>query len=391
MKKTLLVVSIIVASTLANAQRLETTLKVVSGKARIVVKAVGGAISGDRNNFIFSIGIPLANEAANMLAPTKLDALRLPTNPPIISTYSDAPGAGAKKYFNIFIDGDNTNPATFADNTEYELLELNWQGPIQSANISILSLPDGNPGAPAVPFQWLTYLEISGLNRATPPNLFYQSSSTSAPTNGADYTELSELVTTSLVTLPVSLYNFSGYKSGTANVLKWTTSSEMNSKGFEVMRSSQGTDYTSLGFVNSRAVNGTSNKELAYTFEDNSPLAAKKSYYRLRLVDLDARTAMSNIIIINGEKPKTMEIGGLFPNPANDKLNVIVSAPQRGNVTLAVMDINGKMISQKLINVEAGSNTVPVEISQLAKGNYLVKVVDRSSGSESTASKFVKQ
>ncbi|HEY6504401.1 MAG TPA: T9SS type A sorting domain-containing protein, partial [Chitinophagaceae bacterium] len=84
-------------------------------------------------------------------------------------------------------------------------------------------------------------------------------------------------------------------------------------------------------------------------------------------------------------------IGGIFPNPATSLVNVIIDAPRRDDVTIVVMDALGKTLKQKLVNVETGSNTVAVEISGLAAGSYLLKVVSRSSDGESTVSKFVKQ
>lgn len=190
--------------------------------------------------------------------------------------------------------------------------------------------------------------------------------------------------------MPVNFINFSGFKNGSKNVLNWTTGSEFNSDRFEVQRSADGNTYMSIGTVNTKAINGNSSTELNYTFDDNNPLAAKKSYYRIRQVDIDSRSALTNIVIISADKPKTTEITGVFPNPANDLLNVIVNTPQRANVTLAVTDMNGKVVSQKIINIETGSNTVPVEISQLAKGNYLVKVINGQANTESPVSKFVK-
>ncbi len=212
------------------------------------------------------------------------------------------------------------------------------------------------------------------------------SSTESAFDNGDQYAE-----TVQLVSLPVSLINFSGYKSGSKNVLKWTTATEQNSRGFDVQRSGDGVSYSSIGYVNSRAVNGNSTTELNYSFDDSSPLVSKKNYYRLRQVDTDSRSKLSNVVVISGDKPKIAGIGGIFPNPASQLINVIVESPQREDVTMVVMDVSGKTIKQKLVNVEMGSNTVPVEIGNLASGSYLVKVISRLSEGESAVSKFVKQ
>jgi hypothetical protein len=107
-------------------------------------------------------------------------------------------------------------------------------------------------------------------------------------------------------------------------------------------------------------------------------------------VDIDSRSKLSNIVVINGEKTNALAISGLFPNPATQLVNVIVDAPQREDVTVTVTDMLGKILSQKLVNVETGANTIPVDVSKLAQGIYLVKVMSRSSTGEPAVSWFVK-
>jgi hypothetical protein len=253
-------------------------------------------------------------------------------------------------------------------------------------------MPDGKPSAPVSNGLWFTYLELSTGQVSFADVLFYQSATTNTPTQAVDYSNgIAYFTTNNLVSVPVTLLNFSGYKSGAKNVLKWTTANESNNTGFEVLRSADGVNYSAIGFVDTRAPGGTSTTELNYTFDDNSPLGAKRSYYRLRQVDIDSRSKLSNIVVINGDKPKITGITGVFPNPANDLVNVIIDAPRRENVTVVVMDLSGRTVSQKTANIETGSNTVPVDIAGLAKGSYFVKVVSLSADSESAVSKFVKQ
>jgi hypothetical protein len=192
-----------------------------------------------------------------------------------------------------------------------------------------------------------------------------------------------------LNTLPVSLLSFGGQREGTSNRLRWTTTTEQNNRGFEVQRSADGVNYAALGFVDSRAAGGNSTTDLSYTFIDNNPAGAKY-YYRLRQVDLDNHSKFSNVIVIKGEKPVTMTIEGLYPNPANTKVNVLIGTPVRDRVSLMIVDMSGKAVLQQVFNVEAGSNTIPVDISRLSNGNFLVKLIC-SNGCEFTVSKFVKQ
>lgn len=174
-------------------------------------------------------------------------------------------------------------------------------------------------------------------------------------------------------TLPVSFLNFSGYKDGRSNQLRWATANENNNRGFEVQRSPDGINYSIVAFVNSKATSGNSSSVLHYATTDHA-VAGLRQYYRLRQVDIDNRSEFSNIIMIEGEKPSELTIHNLFPNPARSTVNVQVTSPDKNRITIVITDMAGRILIQKIVNVEAGSNTTPVDISRLSKANYMLKV-----------------
>jgi len=176
-------------------------------------------------------------------------------------------------------------------------------------------------------------------------------------------------------TLPVSLVNFSGYKDGSRNQLQWSTATEMNNRGFELQRSADGISFTTIGFMNSQSADGNSSSLLHYQFTDNTA-DGNRYYYRLRQVDLDDRSKLSSVIVINGRKPTVVQLDGVFPNPAGNIVNLKVTSPNSQLLGIAMHDMTGKIVLQKIIAVGAGSNTVPVNISQLANNYYLLKVAD---------------
>lgn len=188
--------------------------------------------------------------------------------------------------------------------------------------------------------------------------------------------------------LPIDLLSFAGQREGSINKLRWTTATEQNNRGFDVQRSLDGMNFESIGFVNSLAPGGNSSNELSYSFVDNN-VGGRKFYYRLRQLDIDGRSRLSSIVLIKGDKPVTLAIDGLYPNPANTQVNVVVAAPVRDKVTLIVVDMTGKTVLQQIVSVEAGSNTFPVDISKLTGGTYMVKMV--CNNCETAISKFVKQ
>ena len=79
-----------------------------------------------------------------------------------------------------------------------------------------------------------------------------------------------------------------------------------------------------------------------------------------------------------------------MPNPAKEKVNVILLAPGRDQVQILITDLAGKTISQQINLVEAGSNTVSLQTGRMATGTYLIQVISVNTGQRSV-SKLIKQ
>jgi len=178
-------------------------------------------------------------------------------------------------------------------------------------------------------------------------------------------------------TLPATLLSFSGYKDGIRNQLRWVTSSEINNRGFQVERSSDGQSYQSIGFVNSLAIGGNSQTLLKYSFSDAQP-AGVKQYYRLKQTDIDGRNTLSNILLIQGEKPTAFEIASVFPNPTRGQITMLLSAPTNETVNIRVMDLAGRILETRQVNVLTGNNSIPFDLSKQAKGQYLIQVGEKT-------------
>ncbi|GAB2811342.1 hypothetical protein GCM10027043_08470 [Ferruginibacter profundus] len=184
------------------------------------------------------------------------------------------------------------------------------------------------------------------------------------------------------VVLPVSIVNFSGYKDGNRNQLQWTTATENNNLGFEVQRSTDGVNFTAIGFVNSQAQGGNSTRTLNYNFTDNNP-AGSRQYYRFSQVDINNHSKLSNVVRIDGDKPLVIQVDAVFPNPAITTVNVEVNAPAKSKLTVYLVDNAGRIALQQDVTVETGKNIIPVDISKLANASYTLKVSTASGNTES--------
>ena len=180
--------------------------------------------------------------------------------------------------------------------------------------------------------------------------------------------------------LPVTLRSFSAVRNNANVLLKWETTTEENSKGFYVERNFGG-KWEMLGFVETKAINGTSNSPLIYDLIDINNNHRGITQYRLRQIDIDGKQAFSPIRSVRSKDQKGKTI--VYPNPSADgKVNVVfadVNVPR--DVTLS--DINGRIIKQW-----KGITNNNIQIDNLMTGFYTIKIIDTESG-EQTVEKIV--
>lgn len=188
--------------------------------------------------------------------------------------------------------------------------------------------------------------------------------------------------------LPVTLVDFKAERKGTTNQLTWTTATEQNNAGFQVERSANGKDFTTLSFVNSKGDNGFSNATLTYAFTDETPLAGV-NYYRLKQTDKDGRFEYSKTVKVANSSLMKFEIVNVYPNPAKDQVRLILNSVASDKVSVAITDLSGKLISNQAASVKTGDNEVVLNVSALSAGSYFITVT--SGNGEKLNTKFIKQ
>ncbi len=180
--------------------------------------------------------------------------------------------------------------------------------------------------------------------------------------------------------VPVNLLNFTAQRSGKINLLSWSTSQEQNSSHFVVERSNDSRSFVAIGQVTAA---GFSNIVSNYSFTDNNPVKGI-NYYRLRSVDKDNSAKNSLIRSVRNDGIADVAI---YPNPVLDVLKVSVSADKNVTGEIQVSDVSGKVLYTKQVKIVQGNNTLPVNVSNFAKGTYLIKV---QLGDDIIVNKFTK-
>ncbi|HQU56662.1 MAG TPA: T9SS type A sorting domain-containing protein [Chitinophagaceae bacterium] len=175
-------------------------------------------------------------------------------------------------------------------------------------------------------------------------------------------------------TLPVKLDAFNAIlnQSQTKVDLTWNTAQEINASHFIVQKSNDGTNYQDIATVFAM---GNTSEQTNYAFKDDvSNDASDVIYYRLQMVDIDARYEYSKVRIIRINRQAKNEIKILtYPNPAINELRVTVPANwQNKKIVYQVFNLSGQTMLQT-INANS-SQTEILNISQLNKGMYFIKL-----------------
>ncbi|MCF2488243.1 FG-GAP-like repeat-containing protein [Dyadobacter sp. CY347] len=172
--------------------------------------------------------------------------------------------------------------------------------------------------------------------------------------------------------LPVELVDFQAVRSEHVVELEWVTSSEINSRHFEIQRSSNAKTWQTIGLVNAST---SSNAEISYQFTDGSPQGGD-NHYRLKMVDHDGTFAISRIRVVKFEAGSMQAEVKVFPNPVFEKL--FIQANNGDNVAnVQLLTMEGKTI------YKTSSLTTEIDVRGLATGMYLLRII-YSNGAETS-------
>jgi len=169
--------------------------------------------------------------------------------------------------------------------------------------------------------------------------------------------------------IPVELANFDARYVGNKVSINWATASELNTDRFEVEKAVKGNDFAKIAEVTAK---GNSQEQVNYgPVYDRDVTVGNVYVYRLKVVDFNGEFSYSD--------EREVEIGGDFwlseakPNPANDVVRFDLNGVESSNVTLTIIDVDGKVITP-IYTISGGA--LEVNLTSIASGTYtmLVKV-----------------
>lgn len=213
-------------------------------------------------------------------------------------------------------------------------------------NLHLIAPSDGDPALAGIPISGIT-TDFDGQLRDLV-----------LPYRGAD----------EATTIPVELLSFNASVESNKVTLSWTTATETNNYGFEVLRKQTNSEWEKIGFV---AGAGNSVSLNTYRYTDNNLTPGIYSY---RLKQIDYSGTYKNYDLTETVKigvPEKFELMQNYPNPFNPGTVINYQLTVNSKVTIKVYDIIGKEVAT-LVNEEkpAGYHSVEFKADGLSSGVY---------------------
>ena len=181
------------------------------------------------------------------------------------------------------------------------------------------------------------------------------------------------------VALPIDLVSFDVKIEKGVSLIKWSTATEISNEGFEIQRSVDGKSYRKLAWINGQ---GNSNELLDYNFEDSSIQPNTHYYYRLKQIDYDGRSSLSDVVSVISTDGQGIILHDIAPNPvSSDELSLNVSSGIEEQLTLNIFDALGRLVQEQIVNVTEGTNTINLNVEALSNGSYFLKLNGKNNSS----------
>ena len=291
------------------------------------------------NGFGANSTIPAGKVGINISLPTSIEYIAFPENA------SNVTGTIANKF-----------------TWSYDISTRNFFG------ITNQSLPAGNSGT--------IVITVKGNIATMTPRISNANIQRIDPSFYPNENTLNNILNASLAVAPggvvsVGLLDFNATAKDNRTVTTdWQTSSELNTKNFEVEFSTDGLKFSTIGTVTAA---GNSSTPRSYNFIHTKPINGI-NYYRLKQFDLDGSFKYS---VIRKVKFGSASLIYAMPNPTHDRVTIISGAGGKVE-SVGIYTADGRKM-QQINNYTYGSN---IDMSRFAPATYMIRITDKDGATE---------
>lgn len=168
--------------------------------------------------------------------------------------------------------------------------------------------------------------------------------------------------------LPVNFVSFNVSKVNNSSIaINWSTSDEVNNSHFEIQRSTDGVNWSSIAIVVP-----FEDASIAHLYKYQDKFSFNGAiYYRIRQVDFDGKSTYSNVKMIGDAKP---DMQAQIYVSASKTVTIDLENSTEGNVTIRLISMNGMVVNKKITN-QAGQK-ISLNAYNALSGAYVVQVTD---------------
>jgi hypothetical protein len=166
-----------------------------------------------------------------------------------------------------------------------------------------------------------------------------------------------------------------GFTEKGSNSINWFfENSILPSSHFVVQKSSDGVNFETLSEVYAKE------NVSRYTQTDKHP--SSTNYYKIIAVDFNGNITSSNTVILKQEKG-SFAVNSIYPNPAQNELNLVVELYERTPIKVAIYNTLGEIVY--INTIEKSSSTV-IDTQNIESGIYFLML---SSGNDIQKHKLI--
>ena len=182
--------------------------------------------------------------------------------------------------------------------------------------------------------------------------------------------------------VPVRINYFTTVQYNNQTRLNWKVVCNLDHANFEIQRSTNGFDYTTINSFSANRLRCLS------PFNYDDAIFPTRTFYRLKVGDKDGNYSNSKVLVTFG-KENSFEINSIVPNLVTTSTLIRISAAENGKADIFITNFQGVVAKRFNINLNKGVSEVKMDLTDLPKGIYIIKVIN--SLSDVRFSKIVKQ
>lgn len=174
--------------------------------------------------------------------------------------------------------------------------------------------------------------------------------------------------------VPVRLSTLDARLIGGNARLDWQVVCFLSYAKFEIQRSADGRNYTTIHSFEADQV------RCRQPFDYTDANVNGRAFYRLMVGDPDGRVYNSKIVAVAG-KESDFELNSLTPSLVSNTTSLSISSAVAGKALVSITNMQGNMVKSFTFNLNKGVTETSLNLSALAKGNYVLRL---SNGSADT-------